>query len=264
MHNFNFHRPASVAEAAGLLSATDDNKKLLAGGQSYLPILKEGLSTPSDVVSLRGVSELQGIREEGDRLVIGAGQTHSSVNASADVNRVIPALAKLAGGIGDAQVRNRGTLGGSVAHADPAADYPAAILGLDAVIHTNQRQIPGNQFFTGLFTTALETNEIITAVAFRVPQRAAYAKFPHPASKYAVVGVFVAQFADGVRVGVTGAIERAMPWPAAQQALQANWSPDAVANLVVPSTHLQSDPDFSSEYRANLMTVLAKRAVAAA
>ncbi|MEN0068099.1 MAG: xanthine dehydrogenase family protein subunit M [Myxococcota bacterium] len=264
MHNFKFHRPKTVDEAAGLLAAGDDNKKVLGGGQSYLPILKEGLSAPTDLVSLRGVDSLQGIREEGDRLIIGAGQTHDSVHRSDVVNRVIPALAGLAGGIGDAQVRNRGTIGGSLAHADPAADYPSAILALDAVIHTNLRKIPGPQFFTGLFTTALGTNEIITEVSFRVPQRANYQKFPHPASKYAVVGVFVAQFADGARVGVTGATEKAMPWPAAQQALTANWAPDAVASLSVPATYLNSDPDFSADYRAHLMAVLAKRAVAAA
>jgi len=215
-------------------------------------------------VSLRGVSGLQGFREEDERLVIGAGQTHVSVNTSDVVNRVIPALAGLAGGIGDAQVRNRGTLGGSLAHADPAADYPSAIIALDAVIHTSARQIPGAQFFTGLFSTALDTNEIVTHVSFRVPQRASYQKFAHPASKYAVVGVFVAQFADGARVGVTGATEKAMPWPAAQQALSSDWSPDAVAGLSVPATYLSSDPDFSAEYRAHLMSVLVKRAVAAA
>ncbi|MEO0603100.1 MAG: FAD binding domain-containing protein, partial [Myxococcota bacterium] len=216
------------------------------------------------LVSLTGVGELQAIREEGDRLFVGAGQTHASVHASDVVNRVIPSLAKLAGGIGDAQVRNRGTLGGSVAHADPAADYPSAIIALDATVHTNTRQIPGATFFTGLFSTALETNEIITGVSFRVPQRADYQKFPHPASKYAVVGVYVAQFADGVRVGVTGATEKAMPWPAAQTALAANWSPDAVAGMSVPATYLTGDPDFSAEYRAHLMGVLVKRAVAAA
>lgn len=263
MNHFTFHRPTTVAEAAGLLQPNNDAIKVLSGGQSYLPILKEGLSNPDALVSLRGVQELKGIRVEGDRLVIGAGQTHDSVHHSAEAKQAIPALAALAGGIGDAQVRNRGTLGGSLAHADPAADYPSAIIALDAVIHTNQRQIPGAQFFTGLFETALQSNEIITEVGFRIPQRAAYQKFPHPASKYAVVGVFVAQFADGARVGVTGATNKAMPWPAAQQALSANWSPDAVGGLAVREDFLNSDADFSSAYRAHLMGVLAKRAVAA-
>ena len=264
MNNFTFHRPSTVADAVSLLSPDNDSKKVISGGQSFLPILKEGLAHPTDLVSLRKVGVLQGIHDEGDRLVIGAGQTHTSVNTSDIVNKVIPALAALAGGIGDAQVRNLGTLGGSLAHADPAADYPSAVLALDGIIHTTARQIPGAQFFTGLFSTALATNEIITHVSFRVPTCANYQKFPHPASKYAVVGVFVAQFPDGARVGVTGATEKAMPWPAAQQALTANFSPDAVAGLSVPATYLNSDPDFSAEYRANLMSVLVKRAVAAA
>lgn len=261
MHTFNFHRPSTVGEAIGLLQG---DAKAISGGQSFIPIMKEGLAQPENVVSLAGVSELKGITQEGGRLVIGAAETHASVHRSSVVQSTIPALAALAGGIGDAQVRNRGTIGGSLAHADPAADYPSAVLALDAVIHTTKREIPAVSFFTGLFSTALTEDELITKVSFAVPSKANYQKFPHPASKYAVVGVFVAQMADGPRVGVTGAAPFAARWGAAEQALAANWSADAVANLQVPAANLNNDPDFSSAYRANLMAVLAKRAVAAA
>ena len=260
MNNFNFHQPGSVAEAIALLQRSADGKAI-SGGQSYIPIMKEGLAAPSDVVSLRNVPELKGIREDGGRLVIGAGVTHVEVHTNDVVKRVIPSLAALAGGIGDAQVRNRGTIGGSLAHNDPAADYPAAVLALDGVIHTDRRDIPANAFFTGLFSTVLLPDEIITRVSFSVPQRANYQKFPHPASKYAVVGVYVAQLPAGARVAVTGAAERAARWPAAEQALQASFTADALANLTVPTAALTEDSDFSAAYRAHLMGVLARRAV---
>ncbi|MEQ1566888.1 MAG: FAD binding domain-containing protein [Myxococcota bacterium] len=262
MHEFSFHRPGSVADAVALLKGSPHGK-LLAGGQSYLPILKLGLASPTDLVSLRGMAELTGIRVDGGRLSVGAGETHSAVNASAVVQQSIKALSALAGGIGDAQVRNRGTIGGSLAHADPAADYPAALLALDAVVHTDRRQIPADGFFTGLFSSALATDEVITRVSFAIPTRAAYQKFPHPASKYAIVGVFVAQHASGVRVGVTGAKTNAFRWTAAEQALAARWAPDAVRGLAVSEADLNEDPDFSAAYRANLMAVLGGRAVAA-
>ncbi|MBX2803454.1 MAG: FAD binding domain-containing protein [Myxococcales bacterium] len=260
MQPFAFHRPSTIAEAVSLLRG---DAKAISGGQSFLPIMKEGLAAPDTVVSLRNIDDLKGIREEGGRLVIGAAETHASVNRSSEVQRLIPSLAALAGGIGDAQVRNRGTIGGSLAHADPAADYPAAALALDAVIHTTKREIPAASFFTGLFTTALTADELITKVSFTVPSRANYQKFPHPASKYAVVGVFVANLPAGPRVGVTGAAPYAARWVAAEQALAASWSADAVGSLQVPTGTLNEDPDFSAAYRAHLMAVLAKRAVGA-
>lgn len=260
MQDFSFHRPTTVAEAVALLKSSREGK-LLSGGQSYLPILKLGLAAPSHLVSLAKVAELEGIRVDGGRLVIGARETHASVHGSPAVAGAIRALAGLAGGIGDAQVRNRGTLGGSIAHADPAADYPAALLALDAVVATDRRTLPADQFFRGLFETALGTDEVVTHVSFAIPQKAGYQKFPHPASKYAVVGVFVAQYATGVRVGVTGARSSAFRWAEAERALTARWAVDAVT-AVVPAAGLNEDPDFSAAYRAHLIGVLARRAVA--
>ncbi|HTQ79983.1 MAG TPA: FAD binding domain-containing protein, partial [Thermoanaerobaculia bacterium] len=218
MRNFEFHRPQSVADVVALLKS-HDGAKVLAGGQSLLPVLKLDLAQPSDLVSLARVPGIQDIRSEGDQLVIGALVTHGEVAASAEVRKRIPGLADLAAGIGDAQIRNRGTLGGSLAHSDPAADYPAAALGLGATIVTDRRSIPADDFFLGLFQNALESDEVITAVRFPVPERSAYAKFPHPASKYAVVGVMVAKTGGGVRVAVTGAGHKVFRVPAYEQAL---------------------------------------------
>src|SRR6185369_17224506 len=204
MKNFAFHRPQSVADALSLLRA-DDSAKLLSGGQSLLPVMKLDLAQPSGLVSLSRITDLKGVRSDGNDLVIGAFTTHDEVASSAEVKKRIPGLAGLASGIGDAQIRNRGTIGGSLAHADPSADYPAGVLALGATIVTDRRSIAADDFFTGLFSSALAPDEIITAVRFPVPERAAYGKFPHPASKYAVVGVFVAKTAGGVRVAVTGA-----------------------------------------------------------
>src|SRR5262245_33910652 len=204
MKDFAFHRPTTTADAVALLKAKPD-AKLLAGGQSLLPVLKLDLAEPSDLISLTAIKELHDIRVDGDRLVIGALVTHDEVHRSPEVQKHLPALAQLAGWIGDAQVRNRGTLGGSVAHADPAADYPAALLALGATIATDRRKIAADDFFTGLFETALARDEIVTAVHFPIPKRAGYAKFAHRASKYALVGVMVAETAQGVRVAVTGA-----------------------------------------------------------
>ena len=262
MQDFSFHRPSTVAEAVGLLKSAPEGK-LLSGGQSYLPILKLGLAAPSHVISLAKVAELQGIRVDGARLVIGAGQTHASVHESAVVKQKIAALAGLAGGIGDAQVRNRGTLGGSLAHADPAADYPSAVLALDAVITTDRRQIAADQFFSGLFSTVLGRDEVVTSVSFAIPTRAAYVKFPHPSSKYAIVGAFVAVHPSGVRVAITGARASAFRWTQAEQALTARFAADAVPTGFA-TAGLNEDPDFSAEYRANLVSVLTRRAVAAA
>ncbi|MFL6237145.1 MAG: FAD binding domain-containing protein [Thermoanaerobaculia bacterium] len=262
MKSFEFHRPQSVADAVSLLR-TNEAAKLLAGGQSLLPVMKLDLAQPSDLVSLAGLAGLREIRSEGDDLVIGALVTHDEVSTSPEVRQRIPGLAGLAGGIGDAQVRNRGTIGGSIAHADPAADYPAAVLALGATIVTDRRQIAAADFFQGFFQTALEPDEIITAVRFPVPQCAAYAKFPHPASKYAVVGVMVAKTGGGVRVAVTGAGSKAFRVPALESALAANFSPDAVASGAVDPGSLRSGGEASPEYRAHLVTVMARRAVQA-
>lgn len=265
MKNFAFHRPQSVSDALTLLRA-DDSAKLLSGGQSLLPVMKLDLAHPSGLVSLAGIRDLKGVRSEGgDRgeLVIGAFTTHDEVASSDEVRKRLPALASLAAAIGDAQIRNRGTLGGSLAHADPAADYPAAVVGLGATIVTDRRSIAADDFFTGLFSSELAPDEIITAVRFPVPERAAYAKFPHPASKYAVVGVFVAKTAGGVRVAVTGAGAKAFRVPAMETALNAQLSADAIKGVQVSPADLRSDGTASAEYRAHLVTVMAQRAVRA-
>jgi aerobic carbon-monoxide dehydrogenase medium subunit len=227
-----------------------------------LPVLKLDLAQPSDLVSLAGVSALKEIRD-GDPLVIGALATHDDVARSAAVKKRIPGLAGLASGIGDAQVRNRGTIGGSLAHADPAADYPAAVLALGATIETDRRRIAADDYFTGLFTTALAADEIVTAVHFPVPERSAYAKFANRASKYALVGVMVAKTKGGVRVAVTGAGAKAFRVPALESALTARFSPDAVSAGAVSAGQLRSDGEASAAYRAHLVTVMARRAVQA-
>lgn len=261
MKSFEFHRPQSVADAVALLQG-DDAAKVLGGGQSLLPVMKLDLAQPSAVVSLGGISGLREIRD-GDPLVIGALATHDEVATSSVVRQRIPALAALASGIGDAQVRNRGTLGGSIAHADPAADYPAAVLGLGATIETDRRRIAADDYFLGLFTTALEADEIVTAVHFPVPERAGYLKFASPASKYAIVGVMVAKTAGGVRVAVTGAGSKAFRVPVWESALAANFSPGAITPGAVSPGDLRSDNEASAEYRAHLVTVMARRVVQA-
>jgi aerobic carbon-monoxide dehydrogenase medium subunit len=263
MRSFEFHRPRAVADAVALLRS-NDAAKVLAGGQSLLPVMKLDLAQPSDLVSLAGIPALREIKGAGTELVIGALVTHDAVASSPEVKRRIAALASLAGGIGDAQVRNRGTLGGSLAHADPAADYPAAVLALGATIETDRRRIAADDFFTGLFSTALAADEIITAVHFPVPERAGYAKFAHPASKYALVGVFVAKAAGGVRVAVTGAGSKVFRVPALEKALAARFASDAVADGTVAPGDLRSGGEASPEYLAHLVTVMARRAVQAA
>ena len=262
MKSFAFHRPQSVPDAVALLRG-NGSAKLLAGGQSLLPVMKLDLAEPSDLVTLAGIPELRGIRAEGDALVIGALVTHDEVASSPEVRQRLPGLASLAAGIGDAQVRNRGTLGGSLAHADPAADYPAAVLALGATVITERRQIAADDYFTGLFQTALEPDEIITGVSFPVPECSAYAKFAHRASKFAVVGVMVARTAGGVRVAVTGAGGKAFRVPALETALAARFSADAVDAGAVSPDGLQSDGEASAEFRAHLVTVMARRAVQA-
>jgi aerobic carbon-monoxide dehydrogenase medium subunit len=278
MRSFEFHRPRSVADAVALLRSKD-SAKLLAGGQSLLPVMKLDLAEPTDLVSLAAIAgapgagdgaRLREIREEGGELVIGALATHDEVGESPLVRRRIPGLAALAGGIGDAQVRNRGTIGGSLAHADPAADYPAAVLALAATIETDRRRIAADDYFTGLFATALAADEIITAVRFPVPERAAYVKFPHRASKYAVVGVMVARLSPraggGVRVGVTGAGSRAFRLPALEAALGDRFTPEAASPLTeadMAPGGLRSDSEASAEFRAHLVQVMARRAIQA-
>lgn len=262
MKNFEFHRPASVAEAVALLKAKPE-AKLLSGGQSLIPVLKLELAEPSDLISLAGIKELKDIRVDGDRVVIGALVTHDEVHRSPEVGKRIPALATLAGTIGDSQVRNRGTIGGSVAHADPAADYPAALVALGATIATDRRTIAAEDFFTGLFETKLARDEIVTAVHFPVPKRAGYAKFAHRASKFALVGVMVAETSSGVRVAVTGAGTHVFRVPQMEAALAKKLAPEAIAGIAVSAADLNTDAEASAEYRAHLIGVMTRRAIQA-
>jgi carbon-monoxide dehydrogenase medium subunit len=263
MYAFEYHRPATVAEAVSLLQGASDGK-LLAGGHTLIPTLKQRLASPSDIIDLGAIAELKGIRQEGDRLIIGALTTYSEVVESETARSMIPALAQLASHIGDSQVRNRGTIGGSIANNDPASDYPAAVVGLNATVRTNQREIAADDFFLGMFETALGDDEVITAVSFPKPAKAGYMKFPNPASRYAIVGVMVAQTGGGVRVAVTGAGPCVFRMPEFEQALASNFSPDAIKDLGVNPNGLNSDIHASAEYRAHLVGVMARRAVAAA
>ncbi len=263
MYEFNYHRPASLDAAASALSGAGEGK-LVAGGMSLIPTLKLRLAQPSDLIDLAAIADLKGISEDGGNIVIGAMTTHAEVAGNATVTAKIPALADLAEGIGDVQVRNRGTLGGSIAHNDPAADYPGGLVGLGATVRTNKREIAADDFFTGMFETALAEDEIVTAVAFPVPDKAAYAKFPNPASRYAIAGVLVSQGAGGVRVAVTGAGPSVFRIPEMETALASNFSAAAIEGISVPAGELNSDIHASAEYRAHLVGVMARRAVAAA
>jgi carbon-monoxide dehydrogenase medium subunit len=261
MESMHYHRPASVAEAVKLLGSHGDDR-LIAGGQSVLPSLRLGLLSTSGFVDLGGIAELSGIKVDGNKIVVGAMTTHAAVAASKDVQAKIPALAALASGIGDRQVRNRGTIGGSIANNDPAACYPAGVLGLGATIQTNARAIAADDFFKGLYETALNPGEIITSVSFPVPEKAAYVKFKQPASRFAIVGVFVAKTAGGVRVAVTGAKACVFRVKALEDALSKNFSAAACDGVTVPADGMNADLHGSAEYRASLIPVLAKRAVA--
>ncbi|MBN8891185.1 MAG: carbon monoxide dehydrogenase [Rhodospirillales bacterium 70-18] len=262
MYEFAYQKPSSLADAAAVLAA-DADAKALAGGQTFIPVLKQRLNHPTTVVDL-GKLGLTGITVAGGTVTIGAMTTHAAVAASAEVKAAIPALAALAGGIGDNQVRNRGTIGGSLANNDPSACYPSAVLALGATIKTNKREIAADDYFQGMFTTALEPGEIITAVSFPAPGKAAYVKFKNPASRYAMVGVFVAKGPKGVRVAVTGAGQGGVfRHTAAEQALAANWSPAALENVTIPADGLNSDIHASADYRAHLIGVVTRRAVAA-
>jgi carbon-monoxide dehydrogenase medium subunit len=262
MHAFEYHKPASTKDALAL--GKKDEARYLAGGQSLVQAMKLRLSSPSDLVDLGGIKDLVGIKASGGGVEIGAMTRHADVAGSKDVQKAIPALAALAGIIGDRQVRHMGTIGGSLANSDPAADYPAAVLALGATITTSKRKIEADKFFKGLYETALEPGELITSVAFPAPKRAAYMKFKNPASRFAIVGVFVADFGGKVRVGVTGAGPCAFRQAEMEKALSAKFSPDAVAGIKVKPDGLNNDLHASPEYRAHLITVMAKRAVEAA
>ena len=262
MHDFTYHAAGSVADAAAKAAAGDD-AVLMAGGMTLLPTLKQRLAQPSDVVDLSGVAELRGIRVEGGAVTVGAMTVHDAVANSSEVAAAIPALADVAGHIGDPQVRNRGTIGGSIANNDPAADYPAALVGLGATVCTDRREIAADDFFTGMFETALEEGEIVTSVRFPAPAAAAYMKFPNPASRYAIVGVFVARTAGGVRVAVTGAASCVYRESAMEAALEGDFSASALDGMTASADDLNEDIHASAEYRAHLVGVMARRAVAA-
>jgi carbon-monoxide dehydrogenase medium subunit len=262
METFTYEKPTTLKEAA---AEARGDAKLVAGGQSLLAAMKLGLASPAQLVDLGGIAELRGIRADAKSVTIGAMTRHAEVAASKEVLARIPALAHLAALIGDRQVRNMGTLGGSLANNDPAADYPAAALALNATINTNARSIPADAFFKGLYETALNEGEIIVSATFAAPSRAAYEKFKNAASRFALVGVFVAQGADGVRVAVTGAGKAGVfRVNEMEAALARNWSADVVKRIVVPAARLMSDLHASADYRAHLIGVLAGRAVAAA
>jgi carbon-monoxide dehydrogenase medium subunit len=264
MYAFEYHRPTSVRQAASLLGNAED-AKVVAGGHTLLPTMKMRLAAPANLIDLSQIADLRGIERSARSVTIGAMTTHSEVADSAEVKEAIPALAELAAMIGDPAVRHRGTIGGSVANNDPAADYPAACLALAATVVTNKRKIPADEYFKGLFETALEEDEIVTAVTFPIPQKAGYMKFRNPASRYALVGVFVAKRADGIRVAVTGAGSNGVyRWTAAEEALAKRFGAKSLEGLTHPAEGLNSDIHADATYRAHLIGVMARRAVAAA
>jgi len=262
MYDFAYQKPSSVADAVKLLG--DPEAKALAGGQTLIPVLKQRLNHPSVVVDLSKLG-LSGITVSGGAVTIGAMTTHVTVATSADVAKAIPALASLAGNIGDRAVRYRGTIGGSLANNDPTADYPAAVLALGGTIKTDRREIAADDYFQGMFATALEPGEIIVSVSFPIPEKAGYVKFRNPASRYAMVGVFVAKGPKGVRVTVTGAGQNGVfRHSAFEKALGGSWSAAALAGIATPADGLNSDIHGSAAYRAHLVDVIAKRAATAA
>ena len=265
MHQTTYHRPASVDEAAALF-AKGSESKYLAGGHTLLPVMKQRLASPSDVIDLAKIKDLVGIQSSGDVLTIKAATTYFEIMSSADVKNNIPALVYLTSVLGDPAVRYRGTIGGSIANNDPAADYPAAVLALNATVHTNKRSIQADDFFKGLFSTALQDGEIITSITFPVPARAGYSKMRHPASRFALTGVFVARGRTGeVRVAATGASQDGvMRVPAIEAARKASFSSAALDNITLSATGMLADIHGSAEYRANLIKVMAQRAVDAA
>jgi carbon-monoxide dehydrogenase medium subunit len=261
MYDFTYHKPSSVADAVKLLSA-DPEARPVSGGMTLLPALKLRLSKPTALVDLSGIAELRGVKREGNTIVIGALTRHYEVATSAVVKAAIPALAWMASTIGDTQVRNRGTMGGSVANNDPSADYPAALVALGATIQTDKRKVGADEFFSGMFSTVLDAGEIVTAIHIPVPEKAGYAKMKNPASRYSMAGVFVAKGSAGVRVAVNGAGANGVFRVAAMEAaLAANWSADAVAGIKLDAGMMNGDIHGSAEYRAHLVVVMAKRAV---
>ena len=263
MYTFEYHRPTSIKQAASLVRKLAD-ARVIAGGQSLIPALKLRLSRVAALIDLGDLPELRGISVAGASLVIGALTRHAEVAASKDVQTALPMLAKVAAGIGDRQVRNMGTLGGALANNDPAADYPAAVLGLNATITTNKRDIAADKFFKGLYETALRPGEIITSVSFPLAQRAAYAKFRHPASRFALVGVCVSDVGGNVRVAVTGAASCVFRAKNMEKALAASFTAAALARIRIPADKLNSDLHAGADYRSHLITVMAQRAVEAA
>ena len=261
MYDFDFVKPGTIADAAKAMAT--DGAQALSGGQTLIPTMKQRLASPSVLVSLTGIPELRGVCMADDGVSVGAATIHATV--AREAAKYYPALAKLAGNIGDPAVRNKGTLGGSLANNDPSACYPAAVLGSGATVHTNKRKISADDYFRGMFTTALDEAEFITSVTFPVPQKAAYIKFDQPASRFALTAVFVAKYANGVRVAVTGAAENGVfRWTEAEQALSANFAAAAIANLTVPAKGMIGDLHGTPAYRANLVKVLTGRAVSAA
>ena len=261
MYETNYHRATSADDAVSKVAGNDE-AKFLAGGQTMLPTMKMRLAAPSDLVDLAKVADLSGIEVSGRSVKIGAMTTHAEVAASSELASVCPCMGGLAAQIGDPHVRHKGTIGGSVANYDPAADYPAALLALDATVHTNKREVKAEDFFVSLFETALEDGELVTAVSYEAPDQGHYEKFRNPASRYAMAGVFVARKGSDVRVGVTGAgSDGAFRWSDAEAALSSNFTPEAIDGLSVNAGDMLSDIHGSSEYRANLVKVMAKRAV---
>ena len=262
MYGFDYQRPASRDAAKTAASGAD--ARYLAGGQSLIQAMRLRLSQSERLVDLGGIADLKAIKVDASGVTLGAMATHASVAANAEVRRAIPALAELAGGIGDPMVRNMGTIGGSIANADPAACYPSAVLALNATVRTDQRTIPGDAFFTGLFETALKPGELITAVTFPIPTKAAYVKYKQPASRFALVGVFVSQAAGGVRVAVTGAKSNVFRATPIEEALNRSFTPEAAKAVKMPTDGINSDMHGSAAYRAAMISVMASRAVAAA
>jgi carbon-monoxide dehydrogenase medium subunit len=265
MYQTTYHRPSSVDEAAALFAKGSDSK-YLAGGHTLIPVMKQRLASPSDVIDLSKIKELVGIELSGDALIIKAATTYFDILRSADAKKAIPALVHLVSVLGDPQVRYRGTIGGSIANNDPAADFPAAVVALDATVKTNKRSISADDFFKGLFATALEDGEIMTAISFPLPAKAGYSKMRHPASRFALTAVFVTKTKSGdVRAAATGASQNGvMRVPAIEAALKANWSSGALDNVRISADGLLTDIHGSSSYRANLIKVMAQRAVTAA
>ena len=260
MKSFNYHTPKDVKEASKLASTSS---AFLAGGMTTIPSLKLGLATYKDIIDIKSIKKLSGIKVSGKSVTIGATTKHAEVAASKEVQKAIPALAKLAGNIGDAQVRNRGTIGGSISNNDPSACYPSACMALNATIHTNSRKISASKFFTGMFETALKKGELVEAVEFEVPEKADYQKHPNPASRYAIIGVFVAKHKKEVNVAVTGAKSSVYIDKDLSKKLTSSFSSSSIEGIKLDHSEMNSDMHASSEYRANLVSLYAKKAVEA-